>query len=88
MKLLIYSIIILVTGSLLALLARDDPGFVVMGYGNWTVEIALSLYIVLLLLLITGSYYLIRITLGVTHSPQRIAGWRIRRKQQKASRGS
>jgi HemY protein len=58
----IYSLIALGAGAWLYTLAGDDPGYVLISFGSWSIEstfIALILFLLLLLVLVYGVYKLL-----------------------------
>lgn len=75
MKSLIWTLAIVLTGAVLAGLARNDPGFAILGYGNWTVEMSLALFIAITLLAGTAIYYLVRLLVNIRRTPGRISAW-------------
>jgi len=75
MKTLIWTLAIVFTGSLLALLAKNDPGFAIFGYGHWTMEMSLALFIIISLLLATAAYYLTRLLINILQSPGKLHRW-------------
>ncbi|HEC19689.1 MAG TPA: hypothetical protein ENI97_10150, partial [Gammaproteobacteria bacterium] len=60
MRLLFLSLVALVIAVVVALLAMEDPGYVLIAVGNWTVETTLVLSVVVLLLGFALGYFLIR----------------------------
>ena len=57
----IYSLIALGLGAWLYIMLGDDPGYVLISFGNWSVEstlVALVLFLLVLLVLVFGLYKL------------------------------
>ncbi|SEH07591.1 heme biosynthesis HemY N-terminal domain-containing protein [Candidatus Venteria ishoeyi] len=71
MKWLFSLLIVLSVAVGLALLAYDDPGFVVISRGPWTVEGSLAVFSMLVLLSFILLYFLIRLWHGLWYLPER-----------------
>jgi len=71
MKWLISILLILTAAVSFALLAYDDPGFVIVGRGSWTIETSLSVFFVLLALGFALLYFLIRALIALWYLPER-----------------
>ncbi|MGD8484307.1 MAG: heme biosynthesis protein HemY [Thioalkalispiraceae bacterium] len=84
MKLLIYILSILFLAVIAGLLAEQDPGYVLMGRGYQTMELSLSLFISLQILLFAALYFLIRFVSRTWHMPERIRRWRQHARSKKA----
>ncbi len=78
-------VVLLVTVSL-ALLVQEDPGYVLLAYGPWRVEMSLALFGVGLLLGLVAFYYAVRALVNVWHVPERVGAWRARRRRRRARR--
>ncbi|MDH3325619.1 MAG: hypothetical protein OEM38_02740 [Gammaproteobacteria bacterium] len=85
MKLLIQTIIMLCIGIALALFVRDDPGYVLLGFRNYSVETSMAIFVVASIAIIFISYYLIRVIGGVIHSPSNYRKWQDRRRDRVAN---
>ena len=85
MKLLIQTIIMLSAGIALALFVRDDPGYVLLGYGNYSVETSMAIFVVASIAIIFVSYYLIRLLGAVAHSPSTYRKWQDQRRDRVAN---
>ncbi len=75
MKWLVYSIVALVVSVLVGLAALPDPGYVLIGYGKYSVEMTL-------LTLVAGVlvfYLLLRAVFGVWGLPSHVRDWKERR---------
>ena len=86
MKLLLAFFLILLAAVAIALLAYQDPGYVLIGRGQTTVEMSLSLFATLTIISFTIIYLLIRIVLRTWHMPEQIRLWRDRRRTRRARR--
>ena len=84
MKTLLLTLLVLLGGSALALFVHKDPGYVLVGYQNYTVEMSLMLFALTLVLLVTLLYFSMRLISGVRSSPRRLKKWRSQRNQLKA----
>ncbi len=71
MKWLVLALLALVGSVAVALVALPDPGYVLVGYGNYSVEMSLLVFIIVLGLLILG----LRALAGVWRVPVRIRQW-------------
>ncbi len=84
MKWLITLIIALFVSVSVALIVHQDPGYVLFGYGHWTVETTLALFIVVLLLSFLTVYYSLRFVANALHMPQRMHEWNSKRRATRA----
>ncbi len=84
MKTLILSIAVLVGGVFLALFVQEDAGYVMLGYGRWSVEMSLVLFVVLVVLLTAALYYTFRFLGGFIRMPKVFRRWRKHRNARKA----
>jgi len=85
MKLLIQTIIMLSAGIALALFVRDDPGYVLLGYGKYSVETSMAIFAVASIATIFVSYFLIRLLGSIVHSPSNYQKWQNRRRDRVAN---
>ena len=80
MRLVIYSIIVLVAATWLALVARQDPGYVMITYRDWTIETSAVLFAAALLALSVAFYFAMRLVMGTGFLPRKLRKWlRVRR---------
>ena len=86
MKLLLAFFLVLLAAVAVALLAYQDPGYVLIGRGYTTVEMSLSLFTTLVIISFTLLYLLIRFILRTWHMPEQLRLWRERRRTRKARR--
>ena len=85
MKLLVQTIIMISAGIALAMLVRDDPGYVLFGYGNYSVETSLAIFSVAAIAIIFTSYFLIRLLGAIFYAPSRIGKWQGQRRDRVAT---
>lgn len=84
MRMLILVWLFLVAGGLGALLIRKDNGYALLSWDVWTVETSLAMLLLIVLVLFTAVYLLIRFMARVFDTPTRLQGWRRRRKTRRA----
>lgn len=71
MKWLLYALVALALSVIVGLLALPDPGYVLLGYGKYSVETTLLTLCGALLV----AYILLRLLAGLFHVPRRIHAW-------------
>ncbi len=81
---LFISLATLFVAVLVALLAMEDPGYVLFAVGEWTVETTLALTIVVLVVSSFLLYFLIRAGVKVLAVPGGLRHWQQQRQEQKA----
>lgn len=86
MKLLLTSLLVLIAAVALALFIKDDPGYVLIAMGSWSVETSLALLVFALLLGFAALYYSIRFFVRLWAVPKSVSHWRGRRKEQQAQK--
>ena len=84
MKLLIYILAIFFIAVIAGLLAQQDPGYVLIGRGFQTIEISLSLFVTLQILLFASIYFLIRFVSQTWGMKQKLRSWREHSRSKKA----
>lgn len=84
MKTLFTTLILLLAAVALALVARNEPGYVLIEYRGWTVEASLVLLLAAVAAGFFLLYYLIRLLSGTYRLPRRLGRWRQRRAEHKA----
>lgn len=75
MKWLMLALLVLIASVAVALLALPDPGYVLIGVGNYSVETSLLVMLVVLALI----YLALRVLAGFWHVPAKVHGWEHRR---------
>ena len=84
MKLLIYILAVFFIAVIAGLLAQQDPGYVLIGRGFQTMEISLSLFVTLQILLFATLYFLIRFISQTWGMKEKIHHWRQTSRNKKA----
>ncbi len=87
-KLLILFLVVLLLSVFIGLFANHDTGYVLIGRGYYTVELSLTLYVVLQLTAFISLYAIIRVGLQTWHMPKIIRRWKKRQQRQKAHSAS
>lgn len=85
MKWLFVTLIALSAGAALAVILHNDPGYVLLRYGPWSVEMSLAVLVFFAVVLCTTGYWAIRLIGKLTRLPARSRAWRKRRRQSKAT---
>jgi HemY protein len=78
LKLLLVLLFLALVGLGAVLLVRDDPGFVLLRYRDYTVETTLAFALVALIVIVVAFYYCVRLLRGV---------WRLPRSMRRLSQG-
>lgn len=76
MKWLILLLMVLIGAVLAALVAAQEPGYVLIIYQDWKIETSLTLLVGVLVVVGIILYYLIRSLTGLTHVPKKVGAWR------------
>lgn len=84
MKFLVTLLIALIAAVTLGLVLVREPGYVLIGYGAWTLETTASLLLFTLFLGFAGLYLLLRFFASLRRAPQRLRHWEQRRKSLRA----
>ena len=84
MRMLIISLATLFVAVIVALLAMEDPGYVLIAVGEWTIETTVALTVVILLLSFCIIYYSIRAVLRMLAVPGSLRHWQKQRHEHKA----
>ncbi len=79
MKTLIIGLLMLAVSVVLALLLKEDNGYLMLGYGPWTVEGSLAFFLLLDLLLFLFLYLSLRVLVNLWAVPRRVQDWSARR---------
>lgn len=79
MKFLVYLLLALVVAVGFGLLLVNEPGYVLIGYGTWTLETTVSLLLFTLIAGFAALYLLLRFLAGLKRAPQRLRAWEQRR---------
>lgn len=84
MRFLFSALTVLIGAVALALLAEQDPGYVLISRGDWTLETTLALLVVVLVLGFVLGYALLRLLARLWAMPRGVRGWRTRQQLKKA----
>ncbi|CAH9019914.1 heme biosynthesis protein HemY [Candidatus Nitrosacidococcus sp. I8] len=71
MKIIIFILITLILGVSLGLLTKDDPGYITIGYDQWSIETTLVLGIATLATIVVAGYFIIRIFAHAYNIPKK-----------------
>ncbi|MEM9254848.1 MAG: heme biosynthesis HemY N-terminal domain-containing protein [Pseudomonadota bacterium] len=85
-KLFAISLVFLLLGVGAVALIETDPGYVLLSYGNWTLETSLWVGLLLLLLFVLVLYWLVRLILRLLSGQRNLAAWFGGRKARQARR--
>lgn len=85
MKILLVIAIALVLGGLLIWFADVEPGFVLLQYGNWTLETSMLVFLILFIMLLIAAYIGLRSVVVVRRTPAKLAAWRQEQRKKRAS---
>lgn len=80
MKLLLIVLAALTVAVAGAVFVLQHPGYVVIAFGHWRIEVALSLVLAGLVAAFAVLYGLLRAVAGARHLPGRVRGWQERRR--------
>lgn len=72
MKLLVIFLFILLAATSIALVVQEDPGFVMLNYGDWTLETSLAVLLAAVILGYGAFYFLLRLLLFVLRLPRHL----------------
>ena len=86
MKLLFTILIILIVAIALALVAHQDPGWVVFARGRTDVRMTLTVFIILAVISFALVYFLTRLLITSIRMPNAFRDWRSQQKRSKARR--
>lgn len=86
MRVVIFALIVLVLAVGMKLFIQDNPGYILIGYGQWTVETTLAFAIIVLGLVFIGGYLILRLISHMWQTPKRVGELRKRRRTSRASR--
>lgn len=84
MKALAWSLAMLVAAVAVTLVVRADNGYLLIGYGYWTVEMSLALAVLLLGVTFTALHLLLRLLSRTRALPRTLREWQHRRAEQRA----
>ncbi len=70
----------------LSVLLKEETGYVMLTWGEWTVETSLTLLILLLSVLFVAAYLAVRLLIHLWHIPRGTARWNEQRRKKKCQR--
>ncbi len=70
----------------LSVLLKEETGYVMLTWGEWTVETSLALFILLLSVLFVTAYIAVRLLIHLWHIPRGTARWNKQRRKKKCQR--
>ncbi len=85
MKVLIIIALALALGAAFIWAADFEPGFVLLQYGNWSLETSLVVFSAAFILLLAAGYLLLRSLVLVKQTPARLSAWNQTQRQKRAS---
>lgn len=77
MKAFLSLLVVIIFAVIFTLLAAEDPGFVVIGRGNWTIESSLALFSLVFILIVIITAYFTPLLVRLIRLPYQIWQWRI-----------
>ncbi len=86
MRSVIAAFLALLTAVVVSLWVKEDNGYVLIGYGPWTVEGSLALFVLLGLALFLVLHLSLRLLSRLWQMPERVSEWRRKRRLQRAHR--
>lgn len=84
MRKLIFSLLILLAAVWAGIKIAEDPGYFLVAYQHWTMEMPLWLAIVILFLVLFGFHFLLNLLKATRLFPQRIRAWSVKRRAQQS----
>ncbi|MDH3713348.1 MAG: heme biosynthesis protein HemY [Gammaproteobacteria bacterium] len=87
MRILAIIIVFVALAVAAGMFLREDPGYVFLGYGQWSVETSLAVFAVVALLLFALLYLALRTLRGLWRLPRRLGLATQQRAKQRAARG-
>ncbi|MCU7850592.1 MAG: heme biosynthesis protein HemY [Candidatus Thiodiazotropha sp. (ex Monitilora ramsayi)] len=86
MRMLIAAFLALLAAVVVTLWVKQDNGYVLIGYGQWTIEGSLALFTLAVMALFLVLHVAIRMLSRLWRMPERVAEWRQKRRNQRARR--
>jgi HemY protein len=84
--LLLAAFLALLAAVAVTLWVQQDNGYVLIGYGQWTIEGSLALFSLMLVAIFLLLYVSIRLLTRLWRMPESVKGWRLKRRNQRARR--
>jgi len=85
MKFLFTAIIFLIAAVVLAVFARDDPGYLVINYRDWVVETSVVLALIVIAGAFVSIYLVLRLFINTHRMPRRLQQWQQQRRIDRAN---
>ena len=85
MKFLFTAIFVLLAAVVIAMLARNDPGYIMINYRDWAIETSLVLAVIVILMVFFVLYLLIRFFVNTKKMPRNIGEWQQQRRITRAN---
>ena len=86
MKLLVGIIVTLFTSVWVALSLRQDPGYAMISFGEWSIETSLAFFVIVLIMSFLAFYALLRLSVRLWQTPGQTLAAHRRRLHNKARR--
>lgn len=86
MKMLMIIALALVLGVAAIWAANFEPGFVLLQYGQWSLETSLVVFTAIYILLVVSGYLALRSLVLLKQTPKRINAWKTTQRQKRANR--
>ncbi|MBI3773356.1 MAG: tetratricopeptide repeat protein [Gammaproteobacteria bacterium] len=80
MRLVIYSILVLIGATLITQFSIEDAGYAVISIHGWTLETSAIVFFILCLLLFVAAYFCLRLWVAIGLAPKQFRKWRERRR--------
>ena len=85
MRVLFVSLLVLAVAVTIAMLARDDPGLLVINFHQWSIETSAVFAMVVIAVTFAAVYYAIRFVATARRSPKNFRRWQSQRRLNRAS---
>lgn len=79
MKLLFFSLVIVLLAAIIAVAAHKDPGYLLINYHGWVIESSVLFALTILVVLFVVFYISLRFLVQTRHMPQRLQQWQQQR---------
>ncbi len=86
MKLLLLSLLALITAVVIGQLAGSDTGYVMMTISGWTIQTTATLFVIALFLAFLATYFTVRSLVRFFEMPKEVKIWRQHRHQRRAEK--
>ncbi len=86
MRLFLLALVVLIIAVIFAVIAHDDPGYIVINYKDWVIETSVVLAVVLIGTFFISLYFLTRLFFRTRHLPKKISYWQQVRNENQSNR--